>query len=174
MVKYQIRSWIKILGLTHAYHQHPNNSHCSGVKLRRSLIGNLIFIPGLQRHIHYICKQHPAVSDLKSTGFVVRKMQILSVQCGWKYRDYTRLPSIQIKKPAKKSGSNGTCYRFLSLVKKWSEEIFLDGKKNTIIKVIKLYFFFATDPSSLNFRKKVLLLIKVFDFWLKRNLQKLQ
>lgn len=54
-----------------------------------SLNGNLILISELQRHVHYIGKQYPTMNDLTSTGFVVTKMQILTMKDECKYRDNT-------------------------------------------------------------------------------------
>lgn len=47
----------------------------------------MIVVSELQRHVYSIGKQHPAMSDLTSTGFVVTKMQIFTMQDGGKNRD---------------------------------------------------------------------------------------
>lgn len=70
----------------------------------------MILIWELQKHVHYIGKQYPAMSDLTPTGFVVTKMQILTMQDGCKYRDNAIFLSVQIKEKAKKHVSTGTCY----------------------------------------------------------------
>lgn len=117
MIKYRISSCAKSERLTHTLFEGGLTiciQQLSKSYIRISLNGNLILISELQRHVHYIGKQYPAMSDLTSTGFVVTKMQIPAIQDGAQtQRQHALFLSVQIKEEAKKSGSSGTCYPLL-------------------------------------------------------------
>lgn len=97
------------------------------------------------------------MSDLTSTGFVVTKMQILTMQDGCKYRGSTHSSfQFKLRRRQRKVAPLGHVILFSEFiwVKKWSESLLLDRNKQNYRDCNKIVFGWYIN-TSLSFRNKV-------------------